>query len=78
MLNDLRIRQLLAANYFSLLTSEATAAQHEQLALFLASLGYRDVALEHLQRVYQKTGRWTSIDPGMELTSSNANRMKPC
>ncbi|QDT55457.1 hypothetical protein Pan44_35000 [Caulifigura coniformis] len=60
-LNELRVRQLLAAEYFSLLTSAALPADHEQLAYALAAVGYRDVALEHLQAVYRQTGSWTSL-----------------
>src|SRR5690606_5369744 len=60
-LYDLRMRQLLAAEYFSLLTSSAEPADHEQLAYALNSIGYRDVALEHLQAIHEETGAWTSL-----------------
>lgn len=62
-LNELRIRQLLAADFFSLLTSSGTAGEHEALAYRLASIGHRDVALVHLQAVFAKTGAWTSLSP---------------
>lgn len=62
-LNELRVRQLLAAEYFSLLTAAAEPIDHEQLAYTLASVGYRDVALEHLQAIYAQTGLWTAVPP---------------
>ncbi|HVJ86199.1 MAG TPA: hypothetical protein VM452_11185, partial [Caulifigura sp.] len=68
-LNELRVRQLLAAEYVSVVTADPQPADHEQLAYALASIGYRDVALEHLQTVYKKTGQWTSLptnDPNFD------------
>jgi hypothetical protein len=60
---ELRRQQIIAAEYFSLLTTVAKPEDHEQLALTLATLGYRDVALEQLEKVQAKTGRWTAINP---------------
>ncbi len=60
-LNELRVRQWLAAEYFALLTTASRPADHEQLAYALVDVGYRDVALEHLQTVYRRTGSWTSL-----------------
>ncbi|MBX3441218.1 MAG: hypothetical protein KF774_02335 [Planctomyces sp.] len=61
--SDLRTAEILAAFNAALMTAANKAVLHEELAQYLVSLNYRDVAFQHLKELNRQTGRWTALLP---------------